>query len=77
MDKPSISAREEEILVLISNGLSSAEIADRLFISCHTVNTHRKNILRKLRTKSSFAAISMYLQEQIHVQRTVAMKIAS
>lgn len=39
--------REFEILQLISKGLSSKLIADKLFLSVHTVNTHRRNILKK------------------------------
>ncbi|MBP7240327.1 MAG: helix-turn-helix transcriptional regulator [Saprospiraceae bacterium] len=42
-----LSDREFEILRLIEKGSSSEQIADYLFISLHTVNTHRKNILRK------------------------------
>jgi DNA-binding CsgD family transcriptional regulator len=42
-----LSEREGQILSLISLGFTSAQIADKLFISQHTVNTHRKNILRK------------------------------
>lgn len=41
------SDREQEILTLIITGLSSAEIGGRLFISANTVNTHRKNLMRK------------------------------
>jgi DNA-binding CsgD family transcriptional regulator len=41
------SAREFEILKFIATGLSSEEIADRLFLSVHTVNTHRRNIMVK------------------------------
>ncbi|MGB0933153.1 MAG: response regulator [Lishizhenia sp.] len=43
-----LSQRELEILDLVVNGKTSQEIADLLFISIHTVNTHRKNINRKL-----------------------------
>ena len=68
MEKPTISQREAEILQMISDGLSSFEIAEQLFISPHTVNTHRKNILRKLRVNSSMRAISMLLKHQIEVQ---------
>jgi hypothetical protein len=39
--------RELEILKLIESGLSSKEIANKLFLSVHTVNTHRSNILAK------------------------------
>lgn len=42
-----LSEREGQVLSLISLGLTSAQIADKLFISQHTVNTHRKNILKK------------------------------
>jgi DNA-binding CsgD family transcriptional regulator len=44
---PDLSYREFEIIRLIEAGLSSQEIADRLFLSVHTVNTHRSNILEK------------------------------
>ena len=41
------SKRELEIIRLIESGLSSKEIADKIFLSVHTVNTHRSNILEK------------------------------
>jgi DNA-binding CsgD family transcriptional regulator len=41
------SDREFEILRLVESGLSSEQIADKLFLSLHTVNTHRRNILKK------------------------------
>jgi hypothetical protein len=44
---PDLSYRELEIIRLIEAGLSSKEIADKLFLSLHTVNTHRSNILEK------------------------------
>lgn len=47
-----LSKREKEIITLITRGLSSYEISDRLFISIHTVNNHRKNILSKLEIRS-------------------------
>lgn len=43
-----ISARELEIIRLIGEKLTSEEIGHRLFLSPHTVNTHRQNIVRKL-----------------------------
>jgi len=48
-----ISEREIEIIRLVVNGLTSAEIADKLFISEHTVKTHRKNIFRKMGINST------------------------
>ncbi len=43
-----LSAREREIVALVVRGLKNKEIADKLFISVHTVLTHRKNICHKL-----------------------------
>lgn len=42
-----LTPKEEEIVRLVGEGLSAKEIADKLFISVHTSNTHRKNIYRK------------------------------
>jgi DNA-binding CsgD family transcriptional regulator len=49
----SITEREREILQLASYGLSGKKIAGELFISEHTVNTHKKNMLKKLNLSSS------------------------
>lgn len=49
-----LSKREQEILKLLSLGKSSQQTADQLFISLHTVETHRKNIKQKLDTNSYF-----------------------
>lgn len=51
-----LSAREKEILGWISQGKTSKEIAEQLFISIHTVNRHRQNILEKLGVKNSMEA---------------------
>jgi len=47
-DKVVLSNREKEILHLIANGKTSKEIAETLFIAKTTVDTHRKNMIRKL-----------------------------
>lgn len=51
-DNPNLTAREIEIIQLIVAGKSTLEIAEQLFLSHHTINSHRKNILRKLQIKS-------------------------
>jgi two-component system response regulator NreC len=43
-----LTPREREVLILIAEGLSNAEIAERLVISIKTVDRHRENIMRKL-----------------------------
>jgi len=45
---PLLSFRESEIVHLIADGMANKEIAEKLFLSVHTVKTHRKNIIRKL-----------------------------
>ena len=47
-----LSPREFEVLQLITKGRKTTEIADRLNVSVHTINSHRKNILKKLNLKS-------------------------
>ena len=55
----SISERENEIIKLIAEGQTNQQIAESLFLSNHTVNTHRKNIMAKLGVKNT-AGIVMY-----------------
>jgi|WetSurMetagenome_2_1015567.scaffolds.fasta_scaffold221239_1 DNA-binding CsgD family transcriptional regulator len=52
-----LTAREKEILQFISKGLISKQIADKLFISVNTVNTHRQRILEKLQADNAIEAI--------------------
>ena len=54
-----LTRREKEILQFIAAGLSSKEIADKLFISEHTVSNHRKNMLRKKGAKSSAQLVQL------------------
>ena len=54
-DKPEsveLSNRETDVLVALVKGMTNKEISDKLFISIHTVITHRKNIIRKTGIKS-------------------------
>ncbi len=54
-----ISDREREIIVCLVQGMSNKEIAAHLFISPHTVMTHRRNIARKLQIRS-LAGLTIY-----------------
>ncbi len=56
-----LSKREKEIVHWIRNGLTSQEIAAKLFLSTYTVDTHRRNILRKLELKNT-AMMIQYAQ---------------
>jgi DNA-binding NarL/FixJ family response regulator len=47
-DIPLLSSRETEIIHLIAEGRTNKEIAEKLFLSIHTIKTHRKNIIKKL-----------------------------
>lgn len=47
-----LSNRETDVLVALVKGMTNKEISDKLFISIHTVITHRKNIIRKTGIKS-------------------------
>jgi DNA-binding NarL/FixJ family response regulator len=47
-----LSEREKTILSFVAKGLTNKEIADKLFLSAHTVITHRKNITNKLGIKT-------------------------
>lgn len=60
-----LSEREVEITRLIVNGLTSSEIADKLFLSEHTVKTHRKNIFRKIGINSISQLTSFAINNQI------------
>ena len=54
---PIITKREKEVLVLISEGLTNTAIAEKLFISVTTVDTHRKNLLTKFQAKNTATLI--------------------
>jgi len=51
--KPPITRREKEVLQLIAQGYTNIEIAEQLFISTATVNTHRKSLLEKFEAKNT------------------------
>ncbi|MCB0402703.1 MAG: response regulator transcription factor [Flavobacteriales bacterium] len=61
----SLSEREIEIIKLISDGCTNKEIADQLFLSTHTVNTHRKNIMSKLGIKNTAGIVIYAVKENI------------
>lgn len=60
-----LTRREVEILGLIAQAKSNAEIADTLFISPQTVGAHRKNIMRKLNISTTAALVRFAIENQI------------
>ena len=60
-----ISEREMEIIRFVSGGLSNQEIADKLFLSVHTVNTHRKNIMSKLGINNTAGLVMYAVRNQL------------
>lgn len=58
-DLDTLSQREKEIIGCVVRGMTNKEIAEKLFISVHTVTTHRRNITRKLQIHSA-AGLTIY-----------------
>ncbi|PWS27578.1 hypothetical protein DHW03_08285 [Pedobacter yonginense] len=61
----SISDREIEIVKLLSLGYNSKEIGEMLFISEHTVNTHRRNMVKRLDLKNSYQLIVWAFKKRV------------
>jgi DNA-binding NarL/FixJ family response regulator len=60
-----LTAREREILQLLADGLSNADVAQRLFISQETVKSHVRHILAKLEADTRTQAVAIALRESI------------
>ena len=60
-----LSERELEVLQLVSFGLSTAEIADRMFLSKHTVTNHRKNMLARSRCGNLAELVRIAIEESL------------
>jgi len=57
LDRLGISKREHEVLLLISQGLSNQEIADKLFVSLNTIKTHSSNLFLKMQVSRRTQAV--------------------
>lgn len=56
-----LTSREKEVAMLIAAGHTNNSIARKLYISTHTVNTHRKNIFRKLNVNNIATLVTVML----------------
>jgi DNA-binding NarL/FixJ family response regulator len=62
---PPLTKREREILVLIADGLTNGQMAERLFISVDTVDSHRKNLYTKLNVKNTAMLIRLAMESHL------------
>lgn len=62
---PFITRREKEVLQNIAEGLTNQQIADKLFVSVTTINSHRKNLLTKFEVNNTAALIRLAIQHQL------------
>lgn len=60
-----LTRREKEVMWAIVEGLESQAIAERLFISLHTVQTHRKNLFKKLDVHSAAELVKLILDKRM------------
>lgn len=66
--KPVLTRREKEVLELIAEGLTNGEIAEKLFVSVTTVDTHRKNLLAKFDAKNTAELVKLaFYHKLIHL----------
>ena len=63
--RPSLTRREREILQLLADGMSNADVAKKLFISQETVKSHVRHILAKLEADTRTHAVAIALRESI------------
>ncbi len=64
-DGLNITEREMEIIKLIAEGYSNKEIAEQLFLSTHTITTHRKNIMAKLKVNNTAGVVMFAVRENL------------
>ena len=62
---PELSPREKEILELIAEGYTNPQIAEKIFLSSFTVDSHRKNLLAKLNVKNTASLIKLAVENKL------------
>ena len=62
---PELSPREKEILGLIAEGYTNPQIAEKIFLSPFTVDSHRKNLLAKLNVKNTASLIRLAVERKL------------
>jgi DNA-binding NarL/FixJ family response regulator len=64
-EEAELTAREKEVLTLVGQGFTSAQIGDRLFISVRTVESHRSNLTKKLGLHSQAEMVRTALRREL------------
>lgn len=62
---PKLTKREQQILKFIAEGITSSQIADMLFISIITVETHRRNLLQKFKAKNMIELVKIATENKL------------
>ncbi len=62
---PVLTSREKEILELIAQGFTNPQIAEKIFLSSFTVDSHRKNLLAKLNVKNTASLIRLAVEKKL------------
>ena len=62
---PALTSREKEILELIAQGFTNPQIAEKIFLSSFTVDSHRKNLLAKLNVKNTASLIRLAVERKL------------
>ena len=64
-DLPVLTPREKEVLALIAEGYTNPQIAEKIFLSPFTVDSHRKNLLAKLGVKNTASLIKLAIETKM------------
>ena len=65
IDLPVLTPREKEVLELIAEGYTNPQIAEKIFLSPFTVDSHRKNLLAKLAVKNTASLIRLAVEKKL------------
>jgi DNA-binding CsgD family transcriptional regulator len=60
-----LTPREKEILGLIAEGYTNPQIAEKIFLSSFTIDSHRKNLLAKLNVKNTASLIRLAVERKL------------
>ena len=67
-----ITQRERQVLDQLSLGLTTSEIASALYVSVHTIDTHRKNLLSKMQARNSAGLVRKGFEHGLLSLRTAS-----